>query len=273
MPVAFRQSGMAGCITAMTAFLKATCHRRGYGKPNIHPMQPARPLRIARKVRLKEAENAPAQQATTKPGLRIPETTMRRASALLLAILLAACGSESSESPQAKGDDPGAKAGSSRSAKPTAESGQVAKNENGLGTPNKDRIATLGLLNKRNNLTKDLVMKTGESRRVGNIIVKLDSCERTAPWETAEEEGAFVQIFIHERPAPKQDVVWRKVFSGWLFKNAPAINVLEHPVYDVWVKKCAMNFPGDEPRPAASASSSNARKPSGNASGASSPSE
>ena len=35
--------------------------------------------------------------------------------------------------------------------------------ESDYGTPVKDRVATLGLLNKRNNMVQDLVMKTGES--------------------------------------------------------------------------------------------------------------
>ena len=134
--------------------------------------------------------------------------------------------------------------------------------ESEYGTPVKDRVATIGLLNKRNNLTQDLVMKPGESRRVGNVIVRLASCERTLPWESPAETGAFVQVFIEERAAADQPLQWRKAFSGWLFKNSPSLNVVEHPVYDVWVKDCAMKFPGEEEDPAAAASS--AAKPSGN---------
>ena len=39
------------------------------------------------------------------------------------------------------------------------------------------------------------------------------------------------------------------VFSGWLFKENPAANVVEHPIYDVWVKACKMSFPGDDAPP------------------------
>ena len=38
------------------------------------------------------------------------------------------------------------------------------------------------------------------------------------------------------------------VFSGWLFKNSPSLNVVEHPIYDVWVKDCAMSFPARKQR-------------------------
>lgn len=131
----------------------------------------------------------------------------------------------------------------------------------GLGTPVKDRIATIGLINKRNNITQDVVLKPGESRRVGNVIIKLATCERTAPWEDPQETGAFVQMFVEERASTANRLAWRKVFSGWLFKNTPSLNVVEHPVYDVWVKNCAMKFPGEEDDPAAAAAAAKAEKP------------
>lgn len=118
--------------------------------------------------------------------------------------------------------------------------------ESDFGTPIKDRVATLGFLNKRNNITQDVVLKSGESRRIGNAIVKLATCEKTAPWEDPPETGAFVQLFVEERATTDQPLAWRKVFSGWLFRNSPSLNVVEHPVYDVWVKDCAMSFPGEE---------------------------
>ena len=139
-------------------------------------------------------------------------------------------------------------------------------------TPLAERVATLGLLNKRNNLTRDLKLKPGESVRIDNVIVKLAACEKTAPWEDPPETGAFVQVFVQERATVRDQLAWRKVFSGWLFRNAPSLNVVEHPVYDVWVKDCAMRFPGDEATPGARGSASSAAKPAGKPSAAASPS-
>lgn len=116
----------------------------------------------------------------------------------------------------------------------------------GIGTPLAERVATLGLLNKRNNISQDIQIKPGESRRIGNVIVRLSSCERTPPWERPPETGAFVQVWVNQRSDVRQPLEWRRVFSGWLFRNSPSLNVVEHPVYDVWVKDCAMNFPGEE---------------------------
>ena len=145
-------------------------------------------------------------------------------------------------------------------------SAAAAAAANSLGTPMKDRVATIGLLNKRNNISQELKMKPGEARRVGNVVVKVEACEKTAPWEYDPEEGAFVQVFVQERPDVSSPLAWHKVFSGWLFKNSPSVNVVEHPVYDVWVKSCAMSFPGEE-APAASSSA----KPSGSPTGRPSP--
>ncbi len=138
--------------------------------------------------------------------------------------------------------------------------------ETQYGTPVKDRVATLGIINKRNNLTEEFKLKSGEQRTIGNVVVRLATCEKTAPWESPQEIGAFVQVLVHERTSVSQPLVWRKVFSGWLFKNSPSLNVVEHPVYDVWVKDCAMKFPGEEEAPEDFKAASKAPKASGSAS-------
>lgn len=186
---------------------------------------------------------------------------MTRALCLAGILALSACSGEPDDSVEAIATE----VPKSVAAAPMA-SGAV---ESDFGTPVKDRVATLGLLNKRNNLTQDLTMKPGEARRVGNVIVKLASCERSLPWETPPETGAFVQVLVEERAESSDPLAWRKVFSGWLYKNSPSLNVVEHPVYDVWVKDCAMKFPGEEEDPVAASSS--AAKPSGKASAAAAP--
>ena len=95
--------------------------------------------------------------------------------------------------------------------------------------------------------------------------MRLRACETTAPWEEEKLTGAFVQVDVQQ-----PDKRWSRVFSGWLYKESPSLNVVEHPVYDVWPKSCEMTYPAGPPAPAAPASSSNlssARK-SGGASGA-----
>ena len=181
---------------------------------------------------------------------------MWRAACLIGVAALAGCGKDGGDSPETPATEVPKAVASAPVGAPAVESD--------YGTPVKDRVATIGLLNKRNNLTQDIVLKTGESRRVGNVIVRLATCERTLPWEQPVEVGAFVQVFIQERSRASEPLTWRSRFSGWLFRNSPSLNVVEHPIYDVWVKDCAMKFPGEEDTP--SASPSNAAKASGNAS-------
>lgn len=109
-----------------------------------------------------------------------------------------------------------------------------------------ERIAVLGLLNKRNGIVRDLTLKPGQAMRVKDVTVRLRACETTAPWEAEKLTGAFVQMDVR-RP----DGRWTRRFSGWLYKESPSLNVVEDPVYDVWPKSCAMNWPAGPAAPTA----------------------
>ena len=117
-------------------------------------------------------------------------------------------------------------------------------------TPMAQRVAVIGLLNKRNGVSRDLTLRPGQAVRVGDVVVRLSACEQTAPWEQQTLTGAFVQLDVQNI-----DRRWQRVFSGWLYKERPQLNVVLHPIYDVWTKSCAMSFPGTvTPAPAASPS-------------------
>lgn len=109
-------------------------------------------------------------------------------------------------------------------------------------TPMKERVAVLGLLNKRNNVSEEIRLKPGEAKEIGPVIVRVSACERTAPWEMPQQTGAFVQVDVRGRGQQQH----ARFFSGWMFLESPSLNVVEHPVYDVWVKDCVMRFPGEE---------------------------
>eukprot|EP01035_Chromulina_nebulosa_P058000 gene58000-79450_t len=89
---------------------------------------------------------------------------------------------------------------------------------------------------------RGLAQKPGNAARVGDVIVRLAACEQTAPWEQEHYTGAFVQVDVQQF-----DKSWRRFFSGWLYKERPTLNVVQHPIYDVWVKSCAMTFPEGGP--------------------------
>ncbi len=127
--------------------------------------------------------------------------------------------------------------------------------EDAAATPMKDRVAVLGILNKRNGEAREFKLKPGQAVRIGDVIVRLKACDKTAPWEADQLTGAFVQVDVLE-----VDKQWHRVHSGWLFAERPALNVVQHPIYDVWPKSCAMTFrdsgPDTEPAPAAGGSGS-----------------
>ena len=123
------------------------------------------------------------------------------------------------------------------------------------GTPMAQRVAVVGLLNKRNGESRELTLRPGHAVRLGDAIVRLRACETTAPWEEDPLTGAFVQLDVHG-----VDNHWRRVFSGWLYKERPALNAVQHPIYDVWAKSCTMFWPatGPDTGPAAAAPAGNA---------------
>ncbi len=108
-------------------------------------------------------------------------------------------------------------------------------------TPMAQRVATLRLLNKRNGQWREFSLRPGQAARSGDVIVRLRACETTAPWEVQQLTGAFVQLDVRNR-----DGRYQRVFSGWLYKETPSLNVIEHPIYDVWPMSCAMTHPGGD---------------------------
>ncbi len=119
-------------------------------------------------------------------------------------------------------------------------------------TPMAERVAVIRLLNKRNGQMREFELRPGQAVRAGDVIVRLRACETTAPWEVQQLTGAFVQLDVANPQGQFQ-----RVFSGWLYAESPGLNVVEHPIYDVWPRSCAMTHPegGDPAGPARAASS------------------
>ena len=131
-------------------------------------------------------------------------------------------------------------------------------------TPMPQRVAVLRLLNKRNGQMREFSLHPGQAVRAGDVIVRLRACETTAPWEVQQLTGAFVQVDVRD-PGTQ---TFRRIFSGWLYKETPGLNVVEHPVYDVWPMSCAMVHPaGGTPAPAAASRAASSRSSASNSTG------
>jgi hypothetical protein len=176
---------------------------------------------------------------------------------LALALALAACGPRGAQQQNQQGN--------AAAEADTVDIAQTVTREPPGTTPMAQRVAVVGLLNKRNGISRDLTLRPGQAIRVGDVIVRLRACEISAPWEVQQLTGAFVQLDVRE---PRSDR-FRRVFSGWLYKESPSLNLVEHPVYDVWPKSCAMTHPaGGTPAPSgrdasSRSSASNSTGPAG----------
>jgi len=158
--------------------------------------------------------------------------------ASLLAVAVAGCGRQEQGAEQGNG--------------PRAQRASIGPGQKAGVTPMAERVAVLGILNKRNGIVRDVRLKPGQSVRWNNAIVRLRACETTAPWENEKLTGAFVQLDVQQ-----PDSSWRRFFSGWVYKESPSLNAVEHPVYDVWPKSCAMTYPSAVAEPEAPVASSN----------------
>jgi hypothetical protein len=189
---------------------------------------------------------------------------MKLAAAALLAVALAGCSREP-DGNIATGDNAGDAIVITGGA--GNDSGQAAEvvtldadvtAVDAAATPMNERVATIGVLNKRNGAEREITLKPGEAARIDdNMTVRLRACERTAPWERDRLTGAFIQVDVR-----REDRRWHRVFSGWLYKEQPALNVVQHPIYDVWPKSCAMTFreTGPETVPESAPGASSAKK-------------
>ena len=84
--------------------------------------------------------------------------------------------------------------------------------------------------------------------RFGALAIRVRHCDRTPP-EERPESTAFLEI--DELKTGEEPAV---LFTGWMFASSPAVNAIEHPVYDVWLLECANRSP---PVPAGGETGSN----------------
>ena len=79
----------------------------------------------------------------------------------------------------------------------------------------------------------------GDTVRFGSLKIVLRACDRTPPEEPPESTAYLDITDLRPGGAPMD------LFHGWMFASSPALNALEHPVYDVWVLECKV-LVGDE---------------------------
>jgi hypothetical protein len=139
--------------------------------------------------------------------------------------------------PQAEPPPPTPAPAGKPAAKPAPPAGIAPTRRLDQPTPMAERIITFAVLNKNNGEVRNFQVKPGAIVNFGRLTIRARACEATPPWDRPWS-GAFLQV--DDRPKRGGE---KRVFSGWLFAESPSLNSFEHPVYDVWVKSCAMSFP------------------------------
>lgn len=94
------------------------------------------------------------------------------------------------------------------------------------------RTAHLQALDKVTARITVLDAPVGQEARFGTLSIRIAACNARPPDEVPDA-AAFMEIA--DSRAPRGAAV---VFRGWMFANAPGVNMLEHPVYDIRVLEC-----------------------------------
>jgi hypothetical protein len=97
------------------------------------------------------------------------------------------------------------------------------------------RMAILRGLDKVTGRATDVAAPVDVPVSFGTLSITVRYCY-TVPPEEPPETAAFLQIDDTKGER-------KRMFSGWMFASTPALNGLEHAVYDVWVITCKTDQP------------------------------
>ncbi len=89
--------------------------------------------------------------------------------------------------------------------------------------------ADLLVLDKVNAKSTPLTLKVGQAADNASLSITLRACSVRPP-DQQQDAAAYLDIRDSRAGAPG--------FHGWMFANEPAVNMLEHPVYDVRLVAC-----------------------------------
>ena len=101
-----------------------------------------------------------------------------------------------------------------------------------LAPPIAKPIARIQALDKVTARLTEIDIPVGGTAMFGTISVNVESCLANPPDQLLENR-AFMRIT--DQPVNSQS--W-EVFTGWMFSSSPALNAMEHPIFDVWVVAC-----------------------------------
>lgn len=88
---------------------------------------------------------------------------------------------------------------------------------------------TLRLLNKLDSTVQVLKLQVGQTVTTQSLSITLQGCAVRPP-DLPSDAAARLKVTDSAQGAPG--------FEGWILRNEPAANMLEHPVYDIQLADC-----------------------------------
>lgn len=79
----------------------------------------------------------------------------------------------------------------------------------------------------------------------GALEITPRACYSRPTSDTLQRTSAFLEV--DQRGL---DGTTKRLFAGWMFADSPALNAVDHPVYDVWLIECktSTNVPAPDRR-------------------------
>ena len=92
-----------------------------------------------------------------------------------------------------------------------------------------------------------------ETVQFGALQITPRACYTHPPTEP-QRTSVFVEV---DQVSLQQTV--RRIFTGWMFADSPALNAVDHAVYDIWLVECKTS--SDTPPPARAEAGAPAEQP------------
>ena len=99
--------------------------------------------------------------------------------------------------------------------------------------PKSETTAELSVLDKVSSKNTNIKIQVGEEFSFQNLNIKVLKCYNSE-FDDDPEVTAYMQV--KDKTMKNNDSVF--VFNDWTFASSPSIRPFDHPVYDVWLKKC-----------------------------------
>tara|TARA_B100001123_G_C15217289_1_gene989775 strand:- start:768 stop:1175 length:408 start_codon:yes stop_codon:yes gene_type:complete len=96
-----------------------------------------------------------------------------------------------------------------------------------------EKFAELDILDKVSSKTSKLKIEIGKEITFQNLAINVLKC-RNSKFDDDPEVTAYMQV--RDLSSKNKDKVF--IFNDWTFASSPSIRPFDHPVYDIWLKKC-----------------------------------